>query len=34
MMDEAAENFLMDRPVAPRDDSVLDKVAQGLSVQA
>jgi UPF0042 nucleotide-binding protein len=26
--------FLMDRPVAHRDDSTLDKIAQGLSVQA
>jgi RNase adapter protein RapZ len=29
-----ADAFLMDRPVAPRDESDLDKVAQGLSVQA
>jgi UPF0042 nucleotide-binding protein len=29
-----ADTFLMDRPVAHRDDSDLDKIAQGLSVQA
>ncbi|HEY1410955.1 MAG TPA: RNase adapter RapZ, partial [Rhodopila sp.] len=28
------DNFLSDRPVAHRDDSVLDRIAQGLSVQA
>ena len=27
-------DFLSDRPVAHRDDSVLDRIAQGLSVQA
>jgi RNase adapter protein RapZ len=29
-----ADAFLMDRPVARRDESALDKIAQGLSVQA
>jgi UPF0042 nucleotide-binding protein len=29
-----ADAFLLDRPVAPRDESDLDNVAQGLSVQA
>jgi UPF0042 nucleotide-binding protein len=29
-----ADSFLVDRPVAHRDDSELDRIAQGLSVQA
>jgi UPF0042 nucleotide-binding protein len=32
--DGESDTFLMDRPVARRDESDLDKVAQGLSVQA